>query len=326
MSKEIFRCVYGSQLFGTNTPESDEDFRSVILPTSDNVLLGKAKAIVQTESRERANVAGDVDKTALTVQAFLSLLSRSEVTAIETLFAPPLFSTPEWDLITQHQDSLVCSQVSKFIGFSKSQIMRYGGRGNDVAAAQAVLEALDGVKGNQSAVSASEDVMRALQALCDVTPTLKMNADPQHPSVILLSLNGRSAQLTQNVKDVRVVFQGFIDRAGKRSLDAAKREDKADLKGMYHAVRILYEAEELLNTGRLSFPLASAPLLLRIRSGEFSTEQCIEMCDEQILRVQAAERSTSLPKEINDDLVRQLIIDLHGDIVVQAHVDNGLSM
>ncbi len=316
-SREIFRCVYGSRLFGTATPDSDEDFRSVVLPDRESVLLGRAREIRQTESRARANVAGDIDRTELSVQAFLDLIRKSEVTAIETLFAPSLISTPEWDGIYAHRHALVSSNVQKFVGFSKGQVMRYGGRGQDVSLARAVLEILDRIPGNQVAVSSRDDVMEDLGRLSEAHEGLVLRMDPEHPTVPLLTLNGRTAQLTQNAKDVRIVFQGFLDRAGKRSLAAADRPDKGDLKGLYHAVRILLQAEEILNTGELVFPLACAPLLLRIRAGEFSTERCIVMCDEITDRINAAAEGTVLAAKPDEDVIKGLILDLHGQIVEQ---------
>lgn len=318
MSKEIFRCVYGSRLFGTNLPESDEDFRAVVLPSRADILLGNAEKITQVESRKRANVAGDVDKTDLTVQAFLGLLEKSEVTAIETLFAPALYSTAEWDLIAAHKKNLVCANVNKFVGFSKAQISRYAGRGKDLAAAQSVLAVLDTIPGKKRPVADSETVLERLRELCDKTPGLEMSVDEKHPTVPILTLSGRSSHLTQGVGVVRSVFQKVVDRAGQRTLDAAQRQDKTDYKGLYHAVRILLQGEELLNTGEIRFPLESTPLLLRVRSGEFSAEACAEMCDVILERINAAQKTTQLPAAVSGDLITDLILELHSKVMLSA--------
>lgn len=315
-TKEIFRCVYGSQLFGTATPESDEDFRSVVLPTKNEVLLGKAGTIVQTESRERANVAGDVDRTDLSVQAFLGLLYKSEVTAIETLFATPLVTTVEWEHIYAHRQGLISKNVQRFVGFSRSQVMRYGGRGQDLAAALDVIKVLESIPGNRTVPANVPEVMKALSDLTKIHGSLKLGFDTRHPNVPVLVLGGRTAQLTQNVKDVRDVYQKYIDRAGARSLNAAGRPDKADLKGLYHAVRILHQALEILNTGELRFPLSSAPELLRIRAGELSTEACIERCDELTGQINAASETSHLPEKVDADIIKKLVIDLHEEVVL----------
>lgn len=308
MTREIFRCAFGSRLFGTATPDSDEDFRSVVLPTRDEVILGSADFIRQTESRERANTAGDVDRTDLSAQAFLRLLEKSEVTAIETLFAPALVAAPERGIIHERRHDLVSADVRRFIGFSKSQTLRYGGRGKDVAAAREVLAIL--IPGRRPAAEQPE-VMSALRALAEQNPEVRIVHHPEQPKVPVLSVSGRSAQLTQPSTDARAVFQAIIDRAGARTLAAADAPSKGDLKGMYHALRILMEAREILETGELRFPLAGAPLLRRVRAGEFSIDRCIGMCDEAAAEVSEAEARTQLPKSVNQALVRDLTIEIH---------------
>lgn len=308
MTREIFRCAFGSRLFGTATPDSDEDFRSVVLPSRDEVILGGADYVRQTESRERANVAGDVDRTELSAQAFLRLLGKGEVTAIETLFAPAITARPEWALIHERRHSLVSADVRRFIGFSKSQTLRYGGRGKDVAAARLVLDILP--PGRKPAAE-QPGVMSALAALSAENDEVRITFHEEQPKVPVLSVSGRAAQLTQSSADVRAVFQAIIDRAGARTRAAADAPGKGDLKGMYHALRILMEARELLDTGELLFPLAGAPLLRRVRAGEFSIDRCIGMCDEAAAEVSEAESRTGLPQSVDPDLVRGLTIEIH---------------
>ena len=36
----LFLCKFGSHLYGTNTPESDEDFKGVYLPTLEQCITG----------------------------------------------------------------------------------------------------------------------------------------------------------------------------------------------------------------------------------------------------------------------------------------------
>ena len=315
MSKEIFRCVYGSKLFGTSTPDSDDDFRSVIIPSDTDILLGRASKIRQTESRDRANIAGDVDKTEIPVQAFLSLLMESELTAIETLFAPPLEKTEEWDVIYDNRHHLISSNVSKFTGFSKSQIMRYGGRGEDFSAAKELISMLGEYRGNEP-ISRNPELMERINEMTSRHKKLIVSFDPVHTHVPTITLNGRTAQLTQKRTSVMDIFQRVIDRSGERTRKAAENPDKADYKGLYHAVRILYQAEELLNTGEIRFPLESAPVLLDIRAGKHSQETCIDMADEVLARVDEAKGKTSLPEFVNTDVATEIILSTHRDTVI----------
>lgn len=308
MRREIFRCVFGSRLFGTETPDSDEDYRSVVLPSREEILLGRPEWSREVESRDRANVAGDVDLTETSVQAFLRLLGKGEVTSIETLFAPPIVEGPEWGIIRDNRHRLVSRNVSRFVGFSKSQISRFGTRGQDVAA---IMEVLRIIPEGRETVSARPDVTRDLEALASVNGSVVISHHPEQPGVPVLTIAGRSAQLTQTSDRVRSVFQTVIDRAGARTLAAAGTTSKSDFKGMYHAFRILMEARELLNTGELRFPLSGAPLLREVRSGEYSIDRCVGMCEEAVAEVREAEKVTELPELVDPELIRGLTINIH---------------
>ena len=37
----IVKMVFGSHLYGTNTPQSDKDFKGVFMPTNEQIYLGK---------------------------------------------------------------------------------------------------------------------------------------------------------------------------------------------------------------------------------------------------------------------------------------------
>lgn len=317
--KEIFRCVYGSRLFGTNTANSDEDFRSVVIPSRSDILLGKANKVVQTESRERANVAGDIDRTEITMQAFLRLLAEGDVTMIETFFAPPIFSEPEWDEVQRHKNVLITCDVSKFIGFSRSQLARFSVRGADVVAAEKVIAIL---KNERMPPYKNPEIMARLQELADTVPEVRIEAHPSHPTAPLLSISGRSMQLTAPGVDVRAVFAKMVDRAGERTRKAAENGGGVDWKGMYHAVRILCEAKELLITEGISFPLIDAPLLLKIRNAEMSLDHCVELCDSLINEIRELERKSTMPKSVNPETVNDLTVSFHENALGIPNIQN----
>lgn len=317
MSQTIFTCQYGSRLFGTNLPDSDEDYRSVVLPSREDILLGRRSKITQVEGRARANVAGDVDKTDLPVQAFLGLLAEGEVTSIETFFAPPIESTPLWERIQGHKEELISSDMSKFIGFAKSQIMRYGAKGEGVAAAREVLDALASLRSTQ-AVSKDENVLATLRDLSAAHQNVQLEHEVGRPHVPTLILNGKIYQLTQKAQDVRNSLTAFIHQAGERSRKAAERMDKSDLKGLYHAVRIARQGQELLETGEIRFPLSYAPELLRIRAGEVSVDACIARVEEIREHIRSAQEKTTLRPEVSHEFIRDLVLDIHGDVVLNA--------
>ena len=39
--KTLLKCIFGSHLYGTNTKDSDKDFKGIELPCTEDILLGK---------------------------------------------------------------------------------------------------------------------------------------------------------------------------------------------------------------------------------------------------------------------------------------------
>lgn len=61
--EEIFRCEHGSRLFGTATPFSNRDERSITLPSRRDALLGRTMGTRSLrEGRERKARPGDADE------------------------------------------------------------------------------------------------------------------------------------------------------------------------------------------------------------------------------------------------------------------------
>ena len=50
--KTIFRNLFGSQLYGTNTPASDTDYKSVHLPSAEEVLLHRTRHVVSSKTKD----------------------------------------------------------------------------------------------------------------------------------------------------------------------------------------------------------------------------------------------------------------------------------
>ena len=98
-SKLIFKCVAGSFLYGTNTPESHIDERGVFIP-SEEYILGFAKRIEQIEKQKEGE-----DSVYTELRKFLDLASKNNPNIIEYLFVPKnmwLHATKEWEKIIEN--------------------------------------------------------------------------------------------------------------------------------------------------------------------------------------------------------------------------------
>ncbi len=74
--RNIVTIKFGSHLYGTTTPASDLDFKSVYVPSARDILLQKVKGSIN-KSRQKAekekNLPGEMKKKAIVCSAILSL-------------------------------------------------------------------------------------------------------------------------------------------------------------------------------------------------------------------------------------------------------------
>lgn len=114
-------------------------------------------------------------------------------------------------------------------------------------------------------------------------------------------------------------FLGFADDQLKRLTGAKGRGKKGtrpeieikygyDVKAAMHTLRLLNECKELASTGNISLPRPEREFLIRVRTGQFSVDQVVQMADELFLECKkAGEETTILPEAVDVDAVSKLV-------------------
>jgi hypothetical protein len=80
-----------------------------------------------------------------------------------------------------------------------------------------------------------------------------------------------------------------------------------DTKFGSHLLRLLFEGEELLNTGKLKFPLDNAEYLLAVKQGKYTLEYVLETAEAIEKRMENAKENSNLPEKPRFDEVNDLI-------------------
>ncbi len=147
--RSVVRITFGSHLYGTATPASDLDFKSIFVPSARDILLQRVKGSVSTlrpKGEGEKNYAGEIDEEAYSLQRFLSLAAEGQTVALDILFAPRWAMTepptPEWLEIERNRHRLITSKSASFVGYCRTQANKYGIKGSRVAAAKLALELL----------------------------------------------------------------------------------------------------------------------------------------------------------------------------------------
>ena len=114
MRKTIFRCKVGSSLYGLERPDSDIDYYSVFIPSSEDLLgLQKVEQInnsTKSSSSDRRNNKDDVDDVSYALPKYLHLLLQNNPNIIETIFARKEsieILEPEFEFLMKNYDKIV---------------------------------------------------------------------------------------------------------------------------------------------------------------------------------------------------------------------------
>ncbi len=117
----IFKCIVGSQAYGTSTPTSDTDYKGVYLQSNEEILTGKYRQQLEVSK----------DETYYEVARFLDLLRTANPTMLELLFMPDeciISKSPVFDIILKHRDKFLTKQArNSFGGYAVAQIKKAKG-------------------------------------------------------------------------------------------------------------------------------------------------------------------------------------------------------
>lgn len=311
--RHIYRCTFGSRLYGTELPDSDFDIKGVFLPSADEILL-----CTPPKTWTAPSVEGQ-DNESYSLSRFLDLLAQGQTVALDMLFAPPSawqLQDPYWyDVQRAAPVSILNKRCGAAIGYARAQAERYSLRGQRITALEAVLSVLKSWPNKtgqvQDALFSGEQVLNELGP--DVRQYINTASVDEDSGVLFLDVCGKKIGLNCSVLQATRLYEKMLDEYGTRSREA--QSGGADWKALYHAVRICEQTIELLETGRITFPRPNAADLVRIRKGEQAPERVYERIESGIEAIECAQRLSELPDEPDREAINKLIRNIHAEIV-----------
>lgn len=328
-NRTIVRMMFGSALYGTSTPASDIDFKSVFVPSAKSILMQSAPKTI-SHSRPKGigekNYAGEVDEEQISIQKFIHLAAEGQTMALDMLFAPDyaIIGEPSWEWreIIANRHRLLTRKSAAFIGYAKQQANKFGIKGSRVAASRSALALLESAietHGNTAKLEVVEGLVRALAASNDHM-TFHEDVTPHGQTVILWEVCDRKMPFTASLKNARDIMQRVVDEYGRRAL-MAETQQGIDWKALSHAVRVGDEAVELLTTGHVTFPLPNAAHIIDIKLGRLLYQDVAEEIEGLLERVEQAAATSTLPDRPDEEWMWQFITHVHRDHVLIEHFE-----
>lgn len=310
---EIVYMEFGSRVYGTSVPESDSDFKGIIIPDGRSIVLQKALKSQNTTTGGdfRKNTKDDVDNEIFALHQFFKLLSEGQTGALDMIFTPAhkiLRKSHIWDDIVANRQHILSKKMTAFAGYCKGQSAKYSLKGDHMEAYQIAMNFFGSV----------EQRLR----LYDLDLDFLIN---QHPLIVMVEIpnktNGNLEKYIQIGPKTKVPYTATAKTAfdiyseqyakyGARA-KAAMDNNGVDWKALYHAVRICEEGIELCQTGKITFERPEKKLLLQIRKGELPYKQVSEIIDTGLIRLKDAEGNSILPDEPNYKWMEDFIFNYY---------------
>ena len=281
---------FGSQLYGTNTADSDTDYKGIFMPKWEDILLNRipkaASYHSKPSSKDAKNTSEDIDIEIYSLHYFIDLACKGETVALDMLNAPafwPDVATPVWRNLQRKRKDFYTTNLKSFIGYARKQAAKYGIKGSRLNAAKMVCHFLD----QKIQKKYRDDI--ALVQHADAGTELKENPEPRlrdvweelpegehihkipamdvHQNLRIYQVVGKKFQETAKLLYVHKVLKMYYDEYGHRAKLAAENEG-IDWKAVSHALRAAMQVCEIFLHGKINYPLRAAPYLLEIKQGK----------------------------------------------------------
>ena len=334
--KMIFRCITGSHLYGTNTPDSDIDERGVFIP-DEKYFLGFLHRIEQYQ-----DIKNDI--TYFEIRKFLQLACENNPNIIELLFVPEnkwLENSIDWRLIVKNRNLFISKKAKyTFSGYAQSQFNRIKLHRNWLMNPPKKKPSRKDFGLSENKSDLTKDQIGAfnvilslkLEKLKEFHP-LKNEIDKLNETYDFKALCKQFQEIDKDaIKEIIPISDSFIEVLQRenayaeaerhynqyqnwkknRNPERAKLEEKYqfDTKHGSHLVRLITEAEELLKTGFITFPRPDAKFLLEIKNGFYKYEELSELLESYETKFSDLYEKSSLPHSANKQKIDELCIDI----------------
>jgi len=319
--KIIFEGITGSKLYGTDLPTSDDDFTGVFLPSVDD-LLGLQHCAGEWSFSEKLsqgprNTAGDTDRKFFSLQRFFTLVGKGQPTQLEIFFCPPgktIQTSPEWEIIQANKDIFISQDgIQPFLGFARAQAHKAVIKGNNLNLINKLLTGFEHTKLDSDAKLYDYLEPKPGEPLGYWLFGQEIPSSVNEFGYTLVEIAGRSYDPAIRAKMFVKSLKELLSRYGSRTADAA--DNGYDYKSLLHCIRLLYQAEEFLLTGHLTFPRPPAEIdhLMSIRhkqwpEGDFDLQQYILDWEDRIKKDIIPK--SPLPKKPNWVKINRLCTEL----------------
>lgn len=302
----IAETEFGSHLYGLQTPQSDRDYKGIIIPTAREILLGKSKyhASSSTGAHNTKNTNQDVDKTYYTLSYFVDLACKGDTTAVDMLHASMdkvIIGGECWKFLQDNRSLFYTKSMKAYVGYCRKQAAKYGIKGSRLGELERAIQTLN---------SYPDDVFMR-------------DVDMEESDIIkwvdykgnrYLEICGSKFQDNLRIWYAKSTLEQIFSQYGERTR-LAKINESVDWKALCHAFRAGYQTLHILTDGGFEYPLQESQFLMQVKKGELHFLDIEPKLTELVDLVNKLSHESDLPDEVDRKFWDNFIVDVYGKVI-----------
>ncbi|MDR4483861.1 MAG: nucleotidyltransferase domain-containing protein [Nitrospirales bacterium] len=299
----LVKMKFGSHLYGTETPDSDRDFKGVFLPSKQEVYLGKiAKSVTLSKGHDqRKNTKEDMDYEVYSLHYFLKLACEGQTVALDMLHAGErhlLHTSSIWRELMVRREWFYTSNLSVFVGYARTQAAKYGIKGSRLAAAKEASEFLRAH--GKTRVSDIWNLLWENEYCYFLDNGIHR----------IWQVCGKGVSETSNCELAAEMLAAFVERYGDRA-KKAERNEGIDWKAISHALRAGYQARAIFVDGGFNFPIQEVNFLRAVKSGALDYMKIVAPALEGLMtELEALKLASDLPERIDQGKIDHWLMEV----------------
>lgn len=268
----VVNMMFGSHLYGLDTPNSDIDYKGIYLPTLKELLLGDYPGTYKhsTGGQHEKNAAGDIDTEVVSLPKFLNEAINGETYAIDMLHCnEPISTSPLWEVIVCNRTRFYSKSMKAYLGYVKKQAAKYGLKGTRLACIRESIRSLEHVPLMARLGDVKDQLYYGEYAKWVEKQPKKETGQVQY----FYEVNMKMYQSTNTVAYVLNELHKVWDSYGQRA-KAAELNEGVDWKALSHALRAGYQARDIYTDGDFQYPLKETDFIKAVKLGhcDYKTE------------------------------------------------------
>ena len=303
-------CRFGSHLYGTNTPDSDTDYKGIFMPTKEMILLGKIPKSINNNKKKKEgekNTSDDVDFELHSLHYFIELSCKGETAALDMLHVNDenlVIDSDIWTDIQLQRNLFYTKNLKAFVGYARRQAAKYGIKGSRLNTAR---EFLDCIYDNPSDLK-METIWHTLP-VNEHARFIESNTN----GIMQYQICGKIIQSTVTVEYAYDIIKRYYKQYGKRAQQASNN-DGIDWKAVSHALRAAYQTQEIFTNGTITYPLKEAQFLTHVKQGKLDFTTVVQPELERVMQVvESLSEKSTLPEKVGTDYWNNFIIKQTAD-------------